>query len=165
MVFRRFVSIRGYSCSMYSDRGPQFVSAEKEIRQMFGELDLSNIHKFGRDKGMEWVFTKSSDTPWQNSISESLIKSVKTALNVSIGENKLSFAGLQTVLFKAASLLNERPIGLKPGSDVNVGSYLCPNELLLGRASNQAPVGVWLEGDTNKRMDFLSNIVTAFWRK
>lgn len=69
------------------------------------------------------------------------------------------------MLFEVANLLNERPIGLKPGSDVNAGSYLCPNELLLGRASNHAPVGVWLEEDTNKRMDCLNNIVTAFWRK
>lgn len=166
MVFRRFVSIRGYPSSMYSDRGPQFVSADKGIREMFGQLDLSNIHRFGRDKGMEWVFTKSSDAPWQNDISEALIRSVKRALNVSIGESKLSFAGLQTVLFEVANLLNERPIGLKPGSDVNAGSYLCPNELLLGRASNNhAPVGAWLESDTSKRMVCLSNIVTAFWRK
>lgn len=165
MVFRRFVSIRGFPSSMYSDRGPQFVSAEKGIRQMFSELDLDTIHSFGRDQGMEWVFTKSADAPWQNGISEALIKSVKRSLNVSIGESKLSFAELQTVLFEVANLLNERPIGLKPGSDVNAGSYLCPNELLLGRASNHAPVGMWLEGDYNKRRDFLSNITTAFWRK
>ncbi len=73
MVFRRFVPIRGYPCSMYSDRGPQFVSAEKEIKQMFGELDLSNIHNFDRNKGVEWVFTKSSDAPWQNGISVLLV--------------------------------------------------------------------------------------------
>ncbi len=121
---------------------------------MFDELDLSNIRNFGRDKSMEWVFTKSSDAPWQSCISEALIKSVKRTLNVSIGENKLSFPGLQTVLFEAASLLNERPIGLKPGSDVNAGSYLCPNKLLLGRASSHAPLGVWLEGDTNKNNGF-----------
>ena len=115
MVFRRFVSIRGYPSSMYSDRGPQFVSADNEIRQMFGELDLDIIHDFGRDQGMEWVFTKSADAPWQNSISEALIKSVKRTLKTSIGDSKLSFAGLQTVLFEMANILNERPIGLKPG--------------------------------------------------
>lgn len=70
------------------------MSAEKEIRQMFGELDLSNIHRFGRDKGMEWVFTKSSDASRQNGTSEALIKIVKRALNVSTGESKLSFTGL-----------------------------------------------------------------------
>ena len=59
MVFRPFVSIRGYPCSMYSDRGPQFVSAEKEIRQMFGELDLSNIHRLVETKHC-WVGSVSS---------------------------------------------------------------------------------------------------------
>lgn len=53
-----------------------------------------------------------------------------------IGDNKLSFGELQIVLFVVDILLNERPVGVKPGSDVNVGCYLCPNELLLGIASN-----------------------------
>lgn len=57
-------------------------------------------------------------------------------MNMVIGDNKLSFGELQIVLFVVDNLLNERPVGVKPGSDVNVGCYLCPNELLLGRASN-----------------------------
>ncbi len=69
------------------------------------------------------------------------------------------------MLFEVANLLNDLPIGFKPGSDVNTGGYLCSNELLLGRAPNYAPLNLWLDGDNSKRMHLLNNIVTALWRK
>ena len=53
MTFRRFVSIRGYPCSMYSDRGPQLVAASRELNQMFSQLDWHDACTFGRDQGME----------------------------------------------------------------------------------------------------------------
>ncbi|XP_076028384.1 uncharacterized protein LOC143017480 [Oratosquilla oratoria] len=165
LTFRRFVSIRGYPCSMYSDRGPQLVSASKELKQVFNQFDWNDVCKFGRDEGMEWQFTKSADAPWQNGVSEALIRSVKRSLKVMIGENTLTFGELQTVFFEVANLLNERPIGIKRGSDVNAGCYICPNELLLGRASNHAPVGTWARCNMNRRLEFLNSIVTGFWRK
>lgn len=57
-------------------------------------------------------------------------------------DSTLSFAELKTVLLEVANLLNEPSIVLKPGSYENAGSYLCPNDFLLGRASNHAPVGM-----------------------
>lgn len=164
-AFRRFVAVRGYPCTMFSDRGPQFMSASKELKQVFRQQDWQLIYEFGKGQGMEWVFTKSADSPWQNGVSEALIKSVKRSLKVVIGDSTFTFSELQTVLFEVANLLNERPIGIKPGSDVETGSYLCPNELLLGRASNHAPVGKWTQSNTSKRLDFMNNVVTGFWRK
>lgn len=38
-TFRRFVSIRGYPCTMNSDYGPQLVAANKEIRDASNEFD------------------------------------------------------------------------------------------------------------------------------
>lgn len=137
------------------------------MRQILSRLDWLDINRFGSGKGMEWVFTKSADSPWQNGLSEALIKSVKRSLKTMIGNRTLTFGELQTVLFEVANLLNEHPIGLEPGSDVNVGCFLCPNELLLGRASNHASLGIWTEctRSTSKRLEFINKIVTGFWRK
>lgn len=121
MAFRRFVSVRGYPCSMYSDRGTQLISASRELKRMFSGLDWHRINTFGRDQGINWVFTKSADSPWQNGVSEALIKSVKRSLKIMIGDSTFSFGELQTVMFEVANLLNERPIGLKPGSNVDAG--------------------------------------------
>ena len=58
-----------------------------------------------------------------------------------MGENVLSYEELQTVFFEIANLLNERPIGMKPGCGIDMGSYLSPSDLLLGRSSANAPQG------------------------
>lgn len=72
-AFRRFASLRGYPCNMKSDRGPQFMLASKELKQMFKQLDWQLVRGFGRDQSMEWVLTKSADSPWQNGLSEPFI--------------------------------------------------------------------------------------------
>ena len=115
MVFRRFVSIRGYPSKMYSDNGPQLVASSKEISNMTKEWDWDNVKAFVTIEGFEWDFTPA-DAPWQNGVSEALIKSIKKALTVSINENFLTFSKLQTVMFEAANLVNKRPIGRHPTS-------------------------------------------------
>ena len=45
---------------------------------------------------MKWQFTPTN-APWQNGISESLIKSVKRAITEATGENVMTFSELITV--------------------------------------------------------------------
>lgn len=49
----------------------------------------------------------SADAPWQNGVSEALIKSTKRATTAAIGESILTFSELQTVCYETANLLNE----------------------------------------------------------
>ena len=46
------------------------------------------------------------------------------------------------------------------------GSYLCPNDLLLGRSTTWVPSGPFKES-TNPRLrfEFIQNIVNSFWEK
>ena len=112
----------------------------------------------------EWNFTPA-DAPWQNGTSESLIRSVKRSLKAAIGESILTFSELQTVLFEVANLISERPIGCHPRSPED-GSYLCPNDLLLGRSTTWVPSGPFKES-TNPRLrfEFIQNIVNSFWKR
>ena len=129
-VFQRFVSLRGHPKTVHSNLGSQLVVASKEIM-----LDQSQFEDCSANGGTTWIFNKSADASWQNGCSEALIRSVRRAF----GDNKLTFGELQTVLFQVADLLNSRPIGMKPVGDHELGSYWCPNDLLLSRASSQAP--------------------------
>jgi len=120
---------------------------------------------FGKDNGMEWEITKSADAPWENGCSEALIKSVKKSLVLAVGQSIMTFSELQTVMFEVANLLNERPIGTKE-TDPNEGSYLCPNDLILGRASSNVPIGQWDETENfKKRWKFVQQVINTFWRK
>ena len=52
----------------------------------------------------------------------------------------MTFSELLTVLYEAANLMNERPIGRHPTS-IDDGTYLSPNDLLLGRSTSRVPSG------------------------
>ena len=165
-VFRRFTTLRGYPKNIYSDQGTQLMSASKELKDSGPCIDLEKIADSSASNGTTWIFNKSADAPWQNGCSEALIKSVKRSLIIAIGESKLTFGELQTVLFEVANLLNERPIGTKPGVDIELGSYLCPNDLLLGRTSIKAPVDKYMtENGIKNRLEFIERVTNGFWRK
>jgi hypothetical protein len=101
---------------------------------------LDVIKGFGKEEGMDWETTKSVNAPWENVCSEPLIRSTKMCLKSAIGSSVMTFSEFQTILFEVGNLLNERPTGTKNCDPVE-GTYRCPNELLLIRASSRVPVG------------------------
>lgn len=164
MVLRRFVSIRGYPAKLRSDNGTQLTAANEELQAVTRAWNWEELREFGVTEGMQWEFT-SADAPWQNGCSEALIKSIKKALTVAIGDSILTFSELQTVCFEAANLVNERPIGRHPTSPQD-GTYLCPNDLLLGRSTSRVPSGPFrATANPNHRHEFVQQIVDAFWKK
>jgi hypothetical protein len=163
LVVRRFVTIHGYPSKFIADHGSQIVAGSKEIKAIVESWDQEKIRKFGLSHGTEWEFTKSADAPWQNGCSESLIRLTKRNIAHSIGTNVLTFNELLTVMFEIAGLLNSRPIGTKPMEDVE--DYVCPNDLLMGRASKDVPVGNLDQGQRFlKRLSMCQEIVQQFWK-
>ena len=47
---------------------------------------------------------------------------------------------LYTCLLEVANLVSQHPIGRVP-TDPDDGTYLCPNDVLLGRATSHVPQG------------------------
>ena len=166
LSFRRFVAIRGFPRFVYSDNGTQLVAANKELREMTQNWDISKLSKFGSDRGMSWIFNKSANAPFQNGCSESLIRLVKRGILMAVGDNILSFSELLTTIHEISNLINSRPIGFKPGDDLSMGTYLCPNDLILGRNNVNVPNEVFDESDNSyKRYQFINKIVTSFWKR
>jgi len=163
-VLRRFASTRGWPQKIFSDEGTQLVGASRELRDLVSGLDWKHIREFGYEHNIEWKFSPA-DAPWYNGTAEALVKSTKRALGAAVGESVLSFSELQTCLMEAAQLVNQRPIGVLPNSP-NDSTYLCPNDLLLGRATAQIPQGPFKERTNYKhRFDFIQSIVSAFWKR
>lgn len=164
MVLRRFVSIRGYPKQIFSDCGSQLAAASKELKSVIEGLNKDRLREFGAEHGLEWRFT-AADAPWQNGCSESLVKSVKTAIKGAIGDQVLMFSEFQTVCFEAANLVNERPIGVHP-TDPKDDAYLSPNHLLLGRASARIPSGPFRQTKNERlRFEFVQKLVDSFWKR
>ena len=82
-----------------------------------------------------------------------------------IGSQVLSIIELSTVFYECSNLLNERPIGMQT-QDISDGSYLCPNDMLLGRATSRISSGPFDYDSTFKKRHLLvQSIVNAFWIK
>ena len=77
----------------------------------------------------------------------------------------MRFSEFQTVLYEAAQLVNQRPIGNHP-THPNEESYLSPNDLLLGRSSPDVPQ-VLFEVETNScnRYNFTQIVISTVWRR
>ena len=130
VVLRRLVSLRGYPAKIISDNGTQLTAANEELKKVVASWDWDELAAFSATKGMEWKFLPA-DAPWQNGSSEALVRYVKKAITVAVGESMMTFSELQTVCYEAANLVNKRPIGRHPMSPED-GTYLCPNDLLFG---------------------------------
>ncbi|XP_065070935.1 uncharacterized protein LOC135695695 [Rhopilema esculentum] len=163
-VLRRFFCIRGYPAVILSDNGTQMVGAERVLREMIGEFDTDQLQEFCAGKGINWIFITPA-APHQNGCAEALVKSSKRALKIAIGEQVLRPFELYTCLMEVANLLNQRPIGRIP-NDPDDGAYLCPNDLLLGRATPEVPQGPFQETkDPRQRVEFVQKIVKSFWKR
>ena len=138
-VLRRFFSVRGLPSVIISDNGTQFVGAERELKEMIRGWDTKRLRKFSAEKGVQWRFITPA-SPHQNRCAEALVKSCKVALKKAVGEQILTPFELYTCLLEVANLVNERPIGPIP-NDPDDGSYVCPNDMLLGQATSHMPQG------------------------
>ena len=147
---------------MLSDNGNQLVDAARELREMLQGWDMKRLREFCAENGMMWQFITPA-APHQNGCTESLVKSCKYALKKAIGEQVLTLFELYTCLLEVANLVNQRPIGRIP-NDPDDGSYLCPNDMLLGRSSSKVPQGPFkATKNPRDRVEFIQRIVDSFW--
>ena len=163
-VLRRFFAIRGQPAVMISDNSSQFVGAERELREMVRGLNREQIQEFCADKGMHWKFTTPA-APHQNGCAEALVKTCKNALKKAIGSQVLTSFELYTVFLEVANLVNQRPIG-RILNDPDDGTYVCPNDILLGRASSEVPQGPFKETrNPRHRAEFMQKIIDSFRKR
>ena len=131
---------------------------------MFNNFDHGKIRDASVSSGLEWKFS-APEAPWYNGCCESLIRSVKKAITHAIGDHKATFSELQSVFYECANVVNERPIGTTPTS-VEDGSYICPNDVLLGRSTNKVPTGDFeLTVNSRRRVYFVQRLTDSFWKK
>ena len=89
----------------------------------------------------------------------------KESTKCSRGDEIMDFSELQTVMYQAAQIVSQRPIGRHP-THPDDGSYLCSNDLLLGRASPEIQQGPFKQRASDRyRLDFIQQVVQGFWKK
>ena len=161
LALKRFTSIRGWPSRLYSDPGSQLIGAEKELTNMWKDLNSEDIYRTCLENGTQWIFGPA-DSSWHQGAVESLVKAAKRALKFSMNDQRLSASELLTVFTETANLLNERPIGKLPSNDSEL-EILTPNSLLIGRASAKNPAKWTNDVSIKGRIGLIGRIVQQFW--
>ena len=164
MVHRKFQAIRGCAKIMYSDPAKKFVGASNELKKFTDSISKLELIRQGGKVGTEWRF-HPPNAPHANGAVEVMVKMVKKALYFAVGDSILSFSELQTVVFEAAELVNKRPLAISStrGNDDLSPDYICPNQLLIGRASGRIPVGSWSNmSNIARRLKYVQEITDKF---
>ena len=133
MAFRRFANTRGHPRICYSDCGTNFVGAQKYLKEVTQSWNIEKI-KNTLTEELKCDFKWSWNVPHashQNGVVESLIKSVRQALNSTCKDQAFTEEQWRTFLTEITYLVNGRP--LYPSSE-NVWECppITPNDILLG---------------------------------
>ena len=170
---RRLMACKGDVKLIISDPGSQLRGADKEISEWRQGWSQEQLTRFGSSKGLEWRFIMPS-SQHQNGAAEILVKMVKgvqKSCMKAMGDTKLSLNELNTLFAEISSLVNERPIGMKPNTRTDP-EYLSPNSLFLGRCSDRISSGpfqsdqVFCDQPEKMRTRFLlvQAITDQFWK-
>ena len=165
-TFRRFACLRGWPAKVTSDPGSQLTSAAGNMGKWMETLgeDLAN---YAGGKGFLWCISPA-DSPWRQGRAEVSIKIIKRLIKIAVGDTRLTPSELQTVLFEAADICNNRPIGVNKSPEED-GSFavLTPNCLLMGKAMNKVPDDSKLEQHLKKsdRYRLIQQVTNNFWEK
>ena len=164
-TLRRFAAIRGWPSVISSDPGSQLESSSGSLGSWWEQM-RQQLSQVGAENGFTWNISPAN-SPWRQGRAEVHIKLIKRLLKISVGNMRLTPLELQTVLFEAANLSNERPIGLRktPSAD-GYFSALTPNCLLMGRSSNAVPDDTNLSSHLKKseRYELIQTVTGEFWR-
>ena len=139
-TLRKFTSLRGCPAEIISDQGAQLVAASKDISDLTKDWNWETVSSWAGTNKIKWKVVPA-EAHHHNGLSESMIRSVKRSLSHVVGGSILSFSELQLAMFEIANIINSRPIGIISGSDPEVPNPLTPNDLLLGRSTNEVPQG------------------------
>ena len=164
-AFYRMASRRGLPEEMYSDNGTNFNGADKELKSLISQLGTDKIKESSASKGIQWHFNPPL-APHFGGAHESMIKSVKKAINAMLGNADITDEELITAVTGAEGLMNSRPLtyqSANPADDVP----LTPNHFLHGQIGGQfAPTSAdETQYNPQKRWRRIQELVRHFWHR
>ncbi|XP_063979927.1 uncharacterized protein LOC135163952 [Diachasmimorpha longicaudata] len=166
-AYKRFSGRRGIPASITSDRGLNFIGANRVLNQLFAQASAESdqIRAALAADGTIWHFHPAG-APHFGGKWEAAVKSVKHHLQRTIGTSTLSLEELTTLLVQIEAVLNSRPSA--PISDDPVDtSVLTPGHFLIGGPITTVPEPSLLEENIPRldRWQFITNRVQDFWRR
>ena len=167
---RRFISRRGCPSLIWSDNGTNFVGAAREIKELFeflrNQSTQDHVAKFLSDQSVTWKFIPQH-APHFGGLWEATVKSMKTHLRRILGDVKLTYEELTTVLTQIEACLNSRPL-VPLANDDNGIEALTPGHFIIGRPLKALPdTSFAYNGSLSllKRWQLCQSLLRHFWKR
>ncbi len=163
MSLRRFVSRRGKPFELLADQGTNFKGGERELKESFSALHPELQAQLASQQ-IRFIFNPPS-APHFGGCWEREIRSLKAALQVTIGAQTVTEEVLRTVFIEIEGILNSKPIGYT-STDIADPDPVTPNILLMGRRDASLPQVLYQDSELLSRRRWRHSQVLAehFWK-
>ena len=139
LAFRRFACLLGHPNTCWSDCGTNFVGTQSYLEEIMQDWDIPRIQSvLTCDFKWKWYSPHASH---QNGVVESLIKSVRQAMNFTWKEPAFNEEQWRTFLAEITYQINSRPLNHSSDSMWET-TPITPNDILLGQHSTP-PQSEW----------------------
>lgn len=162
--FDRFVARRGLPSAVYSDRGTNFVGAERQLRNLINDPASQQLIT-SASPSCTWHFNPPA-APHFGGLWEAAVRSTKRLLTRVMGAHTLTYEELTTVLCRREAVLNSRPL-TPASSDPHDLECLTPGHFLIGQPLLSVPprIPYNLERSIVHTWKLLDQCHQAFWHR
>ncbi|XP_042607435.1 uncharacterized protein LOC109111620 [Cyprinus carpio] len=164
MALRRFIARRGKPFEILSDQGTNFKGGERELWDAYTALQ-PELQAQLESQQIKFTFNPPN-APHFGGCWEREIRSLKTALQVTLGAQTVTEEVLRTVLIEIEGILNAKPLGYT-SSDIADPDPVTPNILLMGRRDASLPQVTYQDSELLSRRRWRHSQLLAdhFWRQ
>ncbi|XP_029167976.1 uncharacterized protein LOC114938272 [Nylanderia fulva] len=166
-AFRRFTGRRGICSTLTSDCGTNLIGADAELKRMFtaSSREWAHIANILANDGVKWSFNPPSAPHFEGKW-EAGVKSVKFHLRRVLGDARLTYEELTTLLVQIEAILNSRPLTAL-SDDPSDSTALTPGHFLVGSTLATVPEPSLQEVPQNRlsRWQLLQCMKESFWQR
>ena len=165
---KRFIARCSLPSLIWSDNGTNFTGAARELNELYQFLKQpstqNDVNHYLSDKKIIWKFIPQH-APHFGGIWEAAVKSMKAHLKRILGDVRLTYEELSTLLTQIEACLNSRPLIPLPNDDDGIEA-LTPGHFLVGKPLMALP-----EVTSNnsisllKRWQLCKSLLRHFWKR
>lgn len=165
MAIRNFIARRGQPRKFYSDRGTNFIGANRELQNLQAAINHDDVMKEFTTAETEWVFNPPL-APHMGGSWERLIRSVKRNLLAVCSTKVLSDEVLRNLLIEIENVVNSRPLTHVP-VDEDSGPALTPNHFLVGSSNGSKPLVNFDDSVYTLKQNLCTSqiLANAYWKR
>ena len=165
----RFCGRRGLPKVIHSDHGSNFMGAKNQLEELYQLLEndetKNEIQSYLLQQKITWE-TVPVRAPHFGGLWEAAVRSTKFHLKRVIGERRLKYDELETVIIQVEACLNSRPLGAMASHPLDGVCPLTPGHFLIGRALKSYPEeAINFNPTPLQRWVHCQKIIQGFWKR